>query len=222
MKIVILLYQGFTAMDVVGAYEVLCRLPEAQVIFAGKQAGLVDSEYPSMKMIASHRLEEIQNADILLVPGSTFAFTKIAQDQEVRQYLQRIHETTQWTVSVCTGSIILGAAGILKGKEATTHWALLDKLHEFGAVPKAERYVQQGKLITAAGVSAGTDMALFLTSLIAGKEYAEMLQLVTEYYPKPPLAAAELSDVSDQTKSSATAFLRKEIAKMAAEFSAAN
>jgi transcriptional regulator GlxA family with amidase domain len=222
MKIVIFLYRGFTAMDVVGAYEILCRLPEAQVIFAGKQAGLIDSEYPSMKMFASHRIDEIESADILLVPGSTFAFTKVAQDREVRQHLQRIYETTQWTVSVCTGAIILGAAGILKGKEATTHWALLDKLHEFGATPKAERYIQQGKIVTAAGVSAGIDMALFLTALIAGREYAEMLQLVTEYYPKPPVDAIELSDISDETKSNAAVFLRKEIAKMTTEFSVAN
>ncbi len=214
MEIVILLYKGFTAMDVVGAYEILCRLPEAQVKFAAKETGVVESEYASMKMVAAHRLDEIERADILLVPGSTFDFMQLTQDKKVLQHVQRIHRTTKWTVSVCTGSIILGAAGLLKDKQATTHWAMLDKLLQFGACPKSERYVQDGKLVTAAGVSAGMDMGLFLAGLVAGEDYAKMLQLVTEYYPEPPGNISNVTAVPKQTETDARTFLKGEILKM--------
>ena len=214
MKIVILLYKGFTAMDVIGAYEILCRLPEAQVRFAARKKGIIESEYSSMKMVATHNLDEIQEADILLVPGSTFAFMQVAKDEEVLQHIRRIDQTTKWTVSVCTGAIILGAAGLLKGKQATTHWAAMDRLSEFGALAKSERYVQEGKLITAAGVSAGIDMALFLTAMIAGEEYARTVQLVTEYYPEPPVNISNLTEVPKQIEENATSFLKSEILKM--------
>ena len=214
MEILILLYKGFTAMDVVGDYEMLCRLPEAQVKFAAKETGVIESEYASMKMLAAHRLAEIERADILLVPGSTFAFMQVTQHKEVLQHIRRIDQTTAWTVSVCTGSIILGAAGLLKNKQATTHWAMLDKLSQFGAHPKSERYVQDGKLITAAGVSAGMDMGLFLAGLVAGEDYAKMLQLVTEYFPEPPGNIPNLTAVPNQTEADARVFLKGEILKM--------
>jgi transcriptional regulator GlxA family with amidase domain len=214
MQIVILLYKGFTAMDVVGAYEILCRLPEARITFAAKEKGVIESEYSNLKMMATHNLAEIERADILLVPGSTFAFMQMAQDREVLQHIQRIDQTTEWTVSVCTGAIILGAAGLLKGKQATTHWAMLDKLPQFGALVKSGRYVQDGKLVTAAGVSAGVDMALYLASLIAGEGYAKMLQLVTEYYPEPPMDIPDLTAVPKQIETDARAFLKGEILKM--------
>jgi len=201
-------------MDVAGAYEILCRLPDAQVTFAAKEAGVIESEYTSMKMVATHRFAEIERADILFVPGSTFAFMQVAQDKELLQHIQRIDQSTTWTASVCTGAIILGAAGLLKGKEATTHWAVLDRLPQFGAQPKPVRYVQDGKLLTAAGVSAGIDMALYLASVIAGEAYAEMLQLVTEYYPEPPVNIPDLSAVSKKTEAGARDFLKAEILKM--------
>jgi len=214
MKIVILLYKGFTAMDVIGAYEILCRLPEAEVRFAAKHKGIIESEYASMKMVATHSLDEIQAADILLVPGSTFAFMQVAQDKEVLQHILRIDQTTKWTTSVCTGAIILGAAGLLNKKQATTHWTMLNRLSEFGALAKSERFVQDGKLITAAGVSAGIDMALFLTALIAGEDYAKKVQLVTEYYPKPPLNVTDRTGVPEQIEENAKEFLKTEILKM--------
>jgi transcriptional regulator GlxA family with amidase domain len=214
MEIVILLYKGFTATDVTGAYEMLCRLPGANVSFAAKEKGIIESEYASMQMVAGKNLAEIERADILLVPGSTFAFTQVAQDQEILQHLQRIHETTQWTTSVCTGAVILGAAGLLKGKEATTHWAVLDNLTKFGALPKSARYVRDGKIISAAGVSAGMDMGLYLTSLIVDEGYARMVQLITEYYPEPPVGIVEKSAVPKQVEESARIFLKKEIMKM--------
>jgi transcriptional regulator GlxA family with amidase domain len=175
-----------------------------------------------MKMMATHRLAEIERADILLVPGSTFAFMQVAQDKEVLQHIQRIDQTTKWTASVCTGAIILGAAGLLKGKGATTHWAVLDKLSQFGALPKPERYVHEGKLITAAGMSAGMDMALYLASLVASKDYAKMLQLVTEYYLQPPVNIPGLSAVPKQIEADARAFLKEQILKMSNSISVLN
>jgi transcriptional regulator GlxA family with amidase domain len=214
MEIVILLYKGFAAMDVVGAYEILCRLPDARITFTANKKGVIESEYPSLKMVATHRLEEITNADMLLVPGSTFAFLQVAQDKDVLRHIRRIDEGTEWTISICSGAIILGAAGLLQGKWATTHWALLDKLAQFGAYPKSERYVQAGKLITAAGATAGIDMALFLTTLIAGEDYARMVQLIIEYYPELPVNIPDLAMVPKNIESSARAFLKKEILKM--------
>lgn len=222
MEIVVLLYKGFTATDVVGAYEILCRLPEARVTFAAREKGVIDSEYPSMKMMATHNLEEITAADMLLVPGSTFAFLQVAQDKEVLQHIRRIDARSRWTVSVCTGAIILGASGLLKGKRATTHWAMLDKLAEFGACPMSKRYVQEGKLITAAGVSAGIDMALFLTSLIAGEDYAKMVQLITEYYPEPPVDIPDLATVPKHIEMNARAYLKKEVLKMSSAMATFN
>jgi transcriptional regulator GlxA family with amidase domain len=222
MQIIILLYNGFTAMDVVGAYEILCRLPQAKVTFVAKEKGIVESEYASMKMVATHSLAEIQKADILLVPGSTFAFTQVTQDEEQLHQIRRIHETTQWTASVCTGALILGAAGLLKEKQATTHWAMLDNLSQFGARPISERYVRDGKLISAAGVSAGMDMALYLTSLIVDEDYALMLQLVTEYYPEPPVSLPDMCTVPKHVEADARAFLKGELMKMSHSMAAMN
>jgi transcriptional regulator GlxA family with amidase domain len=214
MKIVILLYKGFTAMDVIGAYEILCRLPKAEIQFAAKEKGIIESEYPAMKMLAEYSLDEIQEADILLVPGSTYAFMEVAKDKEVLAHIHRIDQTTKWTTSVCTGAVILGAAGLLKGKRATTHWAVMDRLPALGAQPVQERYVQDGKILTAAGVSAGMDMALFLTTLLEGDNYAKMIQLVTEYYPEPPTGIHDLSSVPAHIREKTREFLKTEISKM--------
>lgn len=214
MEIVILLYKGFTALDVIGPYEVLSRLPDAVVKFAAKEKGIVQSEYASMKMMATHSLSEIDHADILLVPGSTTAFLDVMKDGEVIYHLQRIDAMTQWTTSVCTGGTILAAAGLLKGKEATTHWAALPLLSQFGATPVSERFVQEGKIITAAGVSAGIDMALYLTKEIAGDSYAKMVQLMIEYYPKPPIDIPDLSAVPKDVENAARAFFKEEMKRM--------
>ncbi|MGN6531413.1 MAG: DJ-1/PfpI family protein, partial [Ginsengibacter sp.] len=120
----------------------------------------------------------------------------------------------KWTVSVCTGSVLLAAAGLLAGKKATSHWAVLDRLPKFGAQPISERFVQDGKIITAAGVSAGIDMGLHLASLISGEDYSQMLQLVTEYYPEPPTKIGNASFVSQEIKEKTRSFLQSEISKM--------
>lgn len=214
MEIVILLYRGFTALDVFGPYEVLSRLPDAVVTFAAKEKGLVQGEYAGMKMMATHSLSEIDHADILLVPGSTTAFWDVMKDGDTLYHIQRLDATTQWTTSVCTGGIILAAAGLLKGKAATTHWGALQLLSQFGATPVSERFLQQEKIITAAGVSAGIDMALHLTKTIAGDSYAKMIQLVLEYYPEPPVDIPDLSAVPKDVENAAKAFFKDEMKKM--------
>jgi len=214
MEIVLLLYKGFTALDAIGPYEVLSRLPDAAVKFAAKEKGLVQSEYASLKMMATHSLAEIEMADILLIPGSTTAFLDVVKDGEIIYHIQRIDAMTQWTASVCTGGVILAAAGLLKGKEATTHWAALPLLSQFGATPVSERFLQQGKIITAAGVSAGIDMALYLTKEIEGDSYAKMVQVMVEYYPEPPIDIPDLSAVPKDVENAAREFFKEEMKRM--------
>lgn len=214
MEIVFLLYHGFTALDAIGPYDVLSRLPNAEVKFAAKEKGLVQSEYASLKMMATHSLAEIETADILLVPGSTTAFLEVMKDDEIIFHIQRLDATTQWTTSVCTGGVLLAAAGVLKGIKATTHWAALPLLSRFGATPVSERFIQQGKIITAAGVSAGIDMALHLTKEMEGDSYAKMVQLLIEYYPEPPVDVPNLSTVPKEVEAAARAFFREEMKKM--------
>jgi len=214
MNIVILLYKGFTALDVIGPYEVLTRLPNAEVKFAAKESGIIESEYAAMKMVATHTLAEIEQADILMIPGSTTAFLQVAKDAETLEHIRRIDSTTQWTISVCSGAVILAAAGLLKGRKATSHWGVLNMLEKFGAIPISERYIQQGKIITAAGVSAGIDMALYLTKEIEGEAYAKMVQLVVEYYPQPPLNIPDLSAVPKEIEEAARTFFKEEMQKM--------
>jgi len=185
MKIVFFFYDHMTALDAIGPHEILCRLPGATIYRVAKHAGVVQTDSGHLKIIAEHALTEITDADVLLVPGAGNA-TSLKEDPEVLTWIRNIHETTRWTTSVCTGSLILGAAGILSGHKATSHWAVLNRLSLWGAHPIQKRVVEDGKLITAAGVSAGLDMALVLTEKLGGRELAETLQLGLEYDPEPP------------------------------------
>ena len=185
MEIAILLYDGFTALDCIGPYEVLSRLPEAEVHFVSADGGSVRSDTRALTIVTQRSIEHIPSPDILLVPGGP-GDEAAAADQRVLEWLLRAHQSTKWTTSVCTGSIILAAAGLLDGLEATTHWASFDRLRARGATPVARRFVQQGKIVTAAGVSAGIDMALHLVGEEAGEDYAKGVQLAIEYDPQPP------------------------------------
>ncbi len=188
MKIVILLYEGFTALDAIGPYEVLSRLPGADLTFAAARAGVVTSDTGFLKITATAGIADIAAADLLLVPGGP-------GDEGVRahvptlEWLRRLHTGTTWTTSVCTGSLILGAAGLLQGQRATTHWAFFDELRAYGAEPVKARAVESGKIVTAAGVSAGIDMALRLVQRIAGDDLARGIQIGIEYDPDPPFDA---------------------------------
>lgn len=188
MKIAILLYEGFTALDAVGPYEVLSRLPGADLTFVAATAGPVTTDTGFLTVTAPVAIADVSSADVLLVPGGP-------GDEAVRahaptlEWIRRLHERTTWTTSVCTGSLILGAAGILRGLRATTHWAWFDALRAYGAEPVKARAVESGKIVTAAGVSAGIDMALRLVQRVVGDDLARGIQLGIEYDPDPPFDA---------------------------------
>jgi transcriptional regulator GlxA family with amidase domain len=207
LRIAILIFDGLTALDAIGPYEVLSRLPESELTFVAKEPGGKRTDTGSLGLNADLGLADIPNPDIVLVPGGE-GNRPLMNDAEVLEWLRRAHESTTWTTSVCTGALVLGAAGILEGKRATTHWAYLDRLGELGAEPVAERVVDDGKIITGAGVSAGIDMALTLASRVAGEKVAQAIQLGIEYDPAPPFdagspekAPAELVDLIRSSES---------------------
>jgi transcriptional regulator GlxA family with amidase domain len=185
MRITFLIFDNLTALDAIGPYEVLNRLPGAEVTFVGETAGIIRTDPPALGLVADCSIAEVDSTDILLVPGG-IGEEQVRAKPHMLDWVRRIHKTTQWTTSVCTGAHILGAAGLLKGLPATTHWARFDTLRTFGAEPRSERLVEHGKIITAAGVSAGIDMALHLARRVAGDTYARAIQVGLEYDPQPP------------------------------------
>jgi putative intracellular protease/amidase len=192
MNVTILLYDNFTALDAIGRYEVLRLLPGARVQFVAKTAGVQRSDARSLGVVVERDLSSVSSTDVLVVPGGPGQ--EIAErDPAIVDWVARIHATTHWTTSVCTGSLILGAAGALKGLRATSHWMFLERLREYGAEPTLERVVEQGKVVTAAGVSSGIDMALRLAARAAGDDVAQAIQLGIEYDPQPPFEPARLA-----------------------------
>lgn len=185
MDIAIALYDRFTALDCIGPYEVLSRMPGARVRFLAKDAGPVCTDTGMLTVLAEASLADVPAPDIVLVPGGPGDEKAIA-DGAITAWIARAHETTKWTTSVCTGSVILAAAGILKGLEATTHWASVDRLERYGARYTEKRVVRQGKIMTGAGVSAGIDMGLTLVAAESGEDFAKAVQLGIEYDPQPP------------------------------------
>lgn len=188
MKIAIVLYEGFTALDAIGPYEVLRSVPGWEVEFVAQERGEVRTDSGVVGLTADRALAEVGEPEILLVPGG-MGTRRLLEDEQLLSALRRIDATTKWTTSVCTGSLLLGAAGLLEGKRATGHWAWLEPLREMGAEPIGGRYVEDGKTITAAGVSAGIDMALYLVGREAGPDVAQAIQLGIEYDPDPPFDA---------------------------------
>jgi transcriptional regulator GlxA family with amidase domain len=198
-QVAILLYPGVTALDAVGPWEVLSRMPNTEVRFVGKELGPVITEGDALLLGASHTVAETPSPDLVLVPGGTTTPSQMVDD-EVLDWLRKVHEATTWTTSVCTGALILGAAGILKGLPATTHWYKMGVLKIMGARPQPEeRIVRSGKVVTAAGVSAGIDLALWLAGEIVGREWAEAIQLTIEYDPHPSFDAGHISKASKET-----------------------
>jgi transcriptional regulator GlxA family with amidase domain len=184
MKIAIPLYDRFTALDAVGPFEVLARIPGAEVAWLGPEAGPVSTDN-GLTLVAGAAYEELPDPDVVLVPGGLGTYAAL-EDTRLVGWIRRAHETSEWTTSVCTGALLLGEAGVLAGLEATTHWLDLDALERCGARPTGRRVVEQGKVITAAGVSSGIDMGLVLAARIAGPEVAQAIQLGIEYDPQPP------------------------------------
>jgi transcriptional regulator GlxA family with amidase domain len=185
MKIAIPIFDQVTALDAVGPYEVLSRLPGAELKFVSFEPGPVKTDNRMLALHAEAALEDWADPDILVFPGG-FGTRPLMKDARMLDWVRSVHEGTQWTTSVCTGSLVLGAAGLLDGLEATTHWCAMDTLASTGATPTGRRVVEQGKIVTAAGVSSGIDMALFLAGKIAGDTIAQAIQLGIEYDPQPP------------------------------------
>jgi putative intracellular protease/amidase len=185
LNIVIPIFPGFTALDAIGPYEVLRMLPGATVTFAATETGVQRTDSGAVGLHADAVLSDIDSADILVVPGGP-GTRPLMKDDAMLDWVRAIHQTTQWTTSVCTGSLVLAAAGLLDGLEATTHWGAVELLEKHGARYTAERVVRQGKIVTAAGVSSGIDMALTLAALLAGDDVAKAIQLAIEYDPQPP------------------------------------
>jgi transcriptional regulator GlxA family with amidase domain len=188
MQIAILIYDRLTALDAVGPYEVLSRLPGAELTFVAQEPGPKRTDTGRLGLIADASLADVPHPEVVLVPGGP-AQAELMEDGPVHQWLRAAHETSTWTTSVCTGSLILAAAGLLEGRRATTHWQALGELRRLGVETVEERVVFDGKLATAAGVSAGIDMALALAAKIAGEQVAQAIQLGIEYDPLPPFDA---------------------------------
>ncbi|MCK2218106.1 DJ-1/PfpI family protein [Actinomadura sp. ATCC 31491] len=188
MHVAIPLYPRFTALDAVGPYTVLAFAPGCTVTFVAAEPGPVTDDRGSLALTATASYADLPAPDVVVVPGGIGTFDVLA-DEALLGWIRRAHEHTSWTTSVCSGSLLLGAAGLLGGLRATTHWAVLDLLRQYGAEPVSERSVVQGKVVTAAGVSAGIDMALTLLAQARDEETAQTVQLAIEYDPQPPFDA---------------------------------
>jgi putative intracellular protease/amidase len=191
MDVAIPIFDRITALDAVGPYEVLSRLDGARVHFLAAEPGPKRTENGMLALTADGTLDEVPAPEVIVVPGG-YGTRALMKDEALLGWLRRAHETSRWTTSVCTGSLVLAAAGILDGLEATTHWRAMELLKRHGAIPTSRRVVEQGKVITAAGVSSGIDMALLLAARIAGPEVAQAIQLGIEYDPQPPFDSGSL------------------------------
>jgi putative intracellular protease/amidase len=185
VQIAIPVFDRFTALDAVGPYEVLTKVPGAEVRFVAVEPGPVTTDTGVLTLQVGHALPDPDDVDVLVVPGGP-GTRQMMGDRPLVDWVRAVHEQSSWTTSVCTGSLVLGSAGVLDGLDATTHWACVDQLESTGARYTAQRVVEQGKIITAAGVSSGIDMALTLAAHLAGDEVAQAIQLGIEYDPQPP------------------------------------
>ncbi|MDD7811993.1 DJ-1/PfpI family protein [Mycobacterium sp. CSUR Q5927] len=213
MQIAIVLYPGFTALDFIGPYEVLRWLPDAQVRFVWHEPGPITADSGVLIVGATHSFDETPSPDVIVVPGG-MTTTEHARDEKLLAWVRQAHATATWTASVCSGSIILAAAGLLAGKRATSHWLALPALKAFGVTPVGdERIVHSGDIVTCAGVSAGIDLGLWLAGRIGGEDRAKVIQLSMEYDPQPPFDSGHLSKASTKTKAAATALMARDLAR---------
>ncbi len=185
MKIAIFVYNGMTMLDAIGPYEVLSNLPNVEVFFVAKKKGLIKADTGFLTIKVKDNFKDVQKADVLIIPGSSISFIDVMKDEKTLAWINLINETTKFTTSVCSGSVILAKTGLLKGLHATSHWKTVPLLKEYEAIFKTDRVVRDGKFITSAGVSAGIDMAFMLCDEIVGEDATRAIQLVIEYDPKP-------------------------------------
>ncbi len=220
MNIVMLLYPRLTQLDLTGPFEVFTRLPDVKIILAAKDLNPV-TDSGGLRLLPTHRLGDAPQADILFVPGGPGQLA-LMEDAEALDFLQTQAAGARYVTSVCTGSLVLAAAGLLTGYRATCHWMSLDQLSLFGCIPVAERVVVDGNRVTGAGVTSGIDFALHLAGLLFGRERAERTQLSMEYDPAPPFSAGHPRHADpalvDLLQTNAAAFQAKrwEIARAAA------
>jgi transcriptional regulator GlxA family with amidase domain len=214
-QIAFVAYPGFTALDMIGPYEVLRNLPHADVRFVWHEAGPITADSGVLVIGATHSLAETPSPDMILVPGGPSTPVH-ARDETLLDWLRQTHQNASWTTSVCSGSVILAAAGLLEGRRATSHWLTIPALKAFGAIPVAdERIVRQDNVVTSAGVSAGIDLALWLAGELGGENRAKAIQLAIEYDPQPPFDSGHMSKASATTKAAATALLSRDSVKPA-------
>lgn len=216
MQIAIVLYPGYTALDFIGPYESLRWLPDAEVRFVWHEVGPVAADSGVLLVGVTHTFDETPSPDIVVVPGG-FTTMEHSRDEKLLDWLRSTYQHTMWTASVCSGSMILAAAGLLEGKRATSHWAAVPLLKAFGVDPVADqRIVQSGdRIVTCAGVSAGIDLGLWLAAQLDGEDKAKAIQLSMEYDPQPPFDSGHMSKASAATKARATALMSRELLKPA-------
>jgi transcriptional regulator GlxA family with amidase domain len=220
MDAAFVLYPSFTALDIVGPFQVLSLVPDVECVFVAESPGPVVDHTGTLTMVAERGLAEVARPDLVVVPGNAGAPMPAATDPLV-EWLRAVHPTTQWTTSVCSGSLYLGAAGILEGLVATSHWAVLELLAGFGADPTSERVVFADRVVTAAGVSSGIDMGLALVERVWDRRMAEAVQLVIEYDPQPPVAAGSPAKASPEVRGDATELLTRAVRVGAAQIAPA-
>jgi putative intracellular protease/amidase len=201
-----LLFDGFTALDVVGGYEVLANVPGIEVEFAAAEAGVIATDTRRLGMVAYRKLDEITATDILYVPGGPGVIPGLA-DPSLLDWITRVHATATWTVGICNGVALLAAAGVLDGRTATTNWSWRERVAAYGVDVVYDRFRQDGSVITSQGVSASIDAGLFLAGLIGGEDLARLVQLGIEYFPRPPaFARADLAEFTTAEKEILQAF----------------
>jgi transcriptional regulator GlxA family with amidase domain len=209
VQIAIGLYPEFTALDAIGPYAVFTNLPGADVVLCAEKKGLLADDCGLLRLDVDRTFDEVPTPDVLLVPGGFVTRRIAAEGGRIVDWIRAAHETTTYTSSVCTGALLLGAAGVLEGLTATTHWFAYDHLRGYGAEPTEERVVIQGKVATAAGVSAGIDLALTLVDRLHGAEVAQAIQLGIEYDPQPPHDAGAPSKAPAEIRDLVTSIMTK-------------
>lgn len=200
MQIAIALFPKVTILDALGPYEFFSAVPDAEVVVCAAQRGRLTDAKGRLHIDVDHIFEDVPNPDVLLVPGGNITREMARQGDPIIDWIRSAHEHTTYTTSVCTGSLLLGAAGLLEGKKATTHWLAYDELRKYGAEPTEQRVVFQGKIVTGAGVSAGIDLALEVVARLSGAEIAQSAQLLLEYDPQPPYDAGSPSKAPQSIK----------------------
>jgi transcriptional regulator GlxA family with amidase domain len=210
MRVAIPIFPRLTALDAVGPYEVLQRIPEFEVVFVGDERGHIRTASGMLGLSVDATFEELPHPDVLIFPGGV-GNRPLLTDARVLDWVRTAHGTTAMTASVCTGSLVLAAAGLLAGRTAATHWAAYDKLAELGAIPVPDRVVEhlEARIITAAGVSSGIDMALRLVELLVDDTAAKAAQLLIEYDPQPPFDCGSVAKAGDLVLARATDYAKQ-------------